>query len=139
MTNKNYDKGASLENEVANRLNNNNYAVVRAAGSGTADRVSCDVLAINDEKILILECKTYENTGANIVSESDYNQVMEMVDRVMTGNMARPGVRGVVPALVLRQNGSFSPRYVEPFPHTYHPTGEEDLFKDLYHEGGDDE
>lgn len=132
MGNRNYDKGASLENDVANRLDDNNYAVVRAAGSGTADRVSCDVLAVNDEHILILECKTYKETGENIVSKSDYEQVMEMANRVLPENMALSGVRGVTTALVLREDGSFSPRYVEPFPHVYHPTGDEDLFKELY-------
>lgn len=132
MANNKYNRGASLENDVCNRLHRNCWAVVRAAGSGTTDRDSADVLAVNQNAILIIECKTYSEAGKNIIDYDDYEQVMTMADNAGAPNVEGSGRREVVTALVLRQKGSFSPRFVEPFPRTYHPDGDEELFKNLY-------
>lgn len=133
MGNRNYDKGASLENDVANRLANNGFATVRAAGSGTADRDSCDVMAINESKILIIECKTYNSVGSQVVTRSDHQQMMQMAGRVMKAGSPSPNARDVRDILVVRQDGHTAPRYIEPFPTEYKTTGEEDLFKDVYY------
>lgn len=134
MGNNNYNRGASLENDVANRLTENGYAVVRAAGSGTADRDSCDVMAVDRDVILLLECKTYAETGTNVVGASDRRQMKELKSRVERPGPDIDGERDVIDALVLREKGSFSPRYVSPFPARYSPDGSEELFMKLYKE-----
>ena len=61
MSNRNYSRGSSFENSVANRLDNHGFLAVRAAGSGTAPRASADVVGINSEVIALIECKTHGN------------------------------------------------------------------------------
>jgi hypothetical protein len=139
MTNSKYDRGSSLENDVCNRLHRNCWAVVRAAGSGTTDRDSADVLAVNHNAILIIECKTYSELGKNIIEYDDYEQVMKVADDAGVPDTEGGDRRDVVSALVLRQKGSFSPRFVSPFPRTYHPDGDESLFKNLYQQYQDNE
>lgn len=139
MTNNNYSRGASLENDVCNRLHRNGWAVVRAAGSGTTDRDSADVIAINRNAILVIECKTYSEAGKNIIDYDDYEQVMKVADDAGAPNETDSDRREVVTALVLREKGSFSPRFVAPFPRTYHPDSEEELFKNLYQQYQDND
>ena len=132
MGNKKYNRGASLENDVANRLSSSGYAAIRAAGSGTSDRDSCDVVAVNDEEILLIECKTYKVHGNNIIDYSDYRQMEELENRVEIPGPGMEGDRDVKTILALRQSGKFSPRYVAPFPRTYRPNGDEELLSTLY-------
>jgi len=132
MGNRKYDRGASLENDVANRLSDNGYAVIRAAGSGTADRDSCDVIAVNDEEILLIECKTYKTPGNNVVGHNDHTQMEEIRVRVEKEGTPSADVRDVKTVLALKQSGKFSPRCVVPFPRAYKPDGTEMLLKELY-------
>ena len=132
MGNRNYDKGASLENDVANRLNDNGYAVVRTAGSGTADRDSCDVIAVNEEEILLIECKTYQVPGENIISTDDHTQMIGMKKEIEKDDTPSADCRDIRTVLALRRDGKFSPRYIVPFPSAYRPDGTEKLFKNLY-------
>lgn len=64
MANRNYSRGSSFENSVANRLDNYGFLAVRAAGSGTAPRASADVVGINSEVIALIECKTHGDKQA---------------------------------------------------------------------------
>lgn len=132
MGNKKYNRGASLENTVANRLSNNGFAAIRAAGSGTANRDSCDVIAVNDEMILLIECKTYKVHGNNIIDYSDHKQMDSLEDSAELPGPVMEGDREVKTLLVLRQSGKFSPRYVAPFPRSYRPNGDEELLSRLY-------
>jgi len=132
MGNKNYDKGASLENDVATSLDNNGYATIRAAGSGTADRPSCDVLAVDQSEVLLIECKTYKDGSSSLVSKSDHKQMTELHERIHDTGLGGTGCRDVVTALVLREDGSFSPRFVSPFPEWHVPSGDERLFSNHY-------
>lgn len=132
MGNRNYDKGAALENEVANRLSDNGYVAIRSAGSGAADRASCDVVAIDHEEILLIECKTYQEGSDDVVSDSDYRQMTILKDRSRVGADVNPQRRDVVTLLVLKEDGKFSPRYVQPFPASHQPSGDERLFSKFY-------
>lgn len=132
MANEKYDRGASLENEVANRLSENGYAVIRAAGSGTADRDSCDVIAVNEEQILLIECKTYKTPGEDVIGHDDYTQMEEIRVRVEKEGTPSADVREVKTVLALRQTGKFSPRHVTPFPRAYKPSGTETMLRHLY-------
>jgi len=132
MGNKKYNRGASLENDVANRLDDNGYSVVRAAGSGTTDRDACDVMAIDREQILLIECKTYTGDVSNVVGPSDRRQMNKLRQNIESPCPDIDERRDVLTVLALRQKGKFSPRYVAPFPSTHEPTGDEELLKELY-------
>lgn len=55
----NYSKGARGENELIGLLEKHGYVCVRAAGSGTADRESPDILVGKDGHALAIEVKRF--------------------------------------------------------------------------------
>ena len=74
----NYRQGSSFENEVAARLTRCGFFVTRAAGSGTADRAQADLVAIRDDRIVIVECKTYRSDSDEHIVEYDEEQLEDI-------------------------------------------------------------
>ncbi len=53
-----YQKGANFERKLVNLFWENGFTAIRAAGSGSAPQPIPDVIALKDERVIILECKT---------------------------------------------------------------------------------
>jgi len=53
-----YQKGANFERKLVNQFWANGFTAIRAAGSGSAPQPIPDVIALKDERVIILECKT---------------------------------------------------------------------------------
>jgi len=78
----NYRRGASFEREVATRFDREGFFVTRAAGSGTADRASADIVALYWDTIVIAECKTYSGDYEGHKVEFDGDQLDEIAARL---------------------------------------------------------
>ena len=53
-----YQKGANFERKLVNQFWDNGFAAIRAAGSGSAPLPLPDIIALKDNRTIILECKT---------------------------------------------------------------------------------
>lgn len=76
-------RGDSFERQLASRLYDEGFFVVRSAGSGTADRPNIDLVAINENVVWLIECKTYrgEYEGHRVpFDEQQLMDVREIVD-----------------------------------------------------------
>ena len=62
----NKHKGANAERELYHMLVGNNYAVVRAAGSGMMENTSCDLIAGKRGKKYCIEVKASKKTSKYI-------------------------------------------------------------------------
>ncbi len=82
MANDKYKQGRQFENSVANRFNDRGFVVTRAAGSGTADRATPDLVAINRNAVILMECKTYSGDWKNEVVRYDREQQEKIQERV---------------------------------------------------------
>jgi Holliday junction resolvase len=63
---KNKAKGSNAERELLLELYNNKFAVARVAGSGSSKIPCPDIIALKNQKGLILECKTKIGEYLNI-------------------------------------------------------------------------
>ncbi|AJF60642.1 MAG: holliday junction resolvase, archaea type [archaeon GW2011_AR10] len=61
-----YSKGANAERELISILWQNNFSVVRTAGSGTSPLPAPDLVALSKEKKLAFECKAWNAGYLNI-------------------------------------------------------------------------
>jgi len=52
-----YQKGANFERELVDEFWKNGWTAIRAAGSGITRKVP-DVIAMKDNKVIVIECKT---------------------------------------------------------------------------------
>jgi len=53
-----YQKGANFERTLVRAFWDNDFAALRAAGSGSAPFPIPDIIAAKDDRVIILECKT---------------------------------------------------------------------------------
>lgn len=53
-----YTKGANFERKLVNQFWDNGFTAIRAAGSGSAPQPIPDVIALKENRVIILECKT---------------------------------------------------------------------------------
>jgi Holliday junction resolvase len=104
--------GSDGERELAKRLEDEGWAVVRVAGSGSAQRASCDLVAINHSAILFIECKTYKDGERTINVGDDMAQLEELKDRVRPLGVGeiRRDERFVV---ALKEDGAIAWYYVD--------------------------
>lgn len=56
-----YRKGADFERELVSLFWAHGWTAIRAAGSGTVSHPVPDVIAVKDEKIVVIECKSTKN------------------------------------------------------------------------------
>jgi len=61
-----YKKGADFERDIVRRFWDGGWAAVRAAGSGTTKYPVPDVIAVKDNEIILVECKTTSKDRLNI-------------------------------------------------------------------------
>jgi len=80
-----YSQGANFEREVAGRLERVGMFVTRAAGSGTADRAQADVVAIDEDRIVIAECKNHGGDWEGGEVEWDQDQIDAIRDKIGMG------------------------------------------------------
>lgn len=89
----NYSQGANFERGIAGRLQRAGMFVTRAAGSGTADRAQADIVAIDEDRIVIVECKTHRGDWQGGEVEWDQEQIDEICDRIGFAKGAGAGGR----------------------------------------------
>ncbi len=53
-----YQKGANFERSLVRAFWDNGFTAIRAAGSGSAPFPIPDIIAMKDDRVIILECKT---------------------------------------------------------------------------------
>ncbi len=53
-----YRKGANFERSLVRRFWDSGFTAVRAAGSGSAPFPIPDIIAMKDQRVIIIECKT---------------------------------------------------------------------------------
>lgn len=70
--------GSNGERQLANRLDDEGWAVFRVAGSGSAQRPAADLVAVNEEAILVIECKTYKDENKRINVRADVQQLVDL-------------------------------------------------------------
>jgi len=98
----NYRRGASFENSIAKRFDNHGFLAVRAAGSGTTTRTCVDVVAINDEVVVLCECKTHGDDSVGRKLRYNLEQFDDAYRRVVgDGGDGKIG-RRVFPMLVAK-------------------------------------
>lgn len=73
-----YVKGARSERELLNRLYDNGYSVIRAAGSGV-NALGPDIVAIKDQFCMAFECKAWEKNRLSIDPDA-YQKLREWAD-----------------------------------------------------------
>jgi Holliday junction resolvase len=73
-----YLKGARSERELLNRLYDNGYSVIRAAGSGV-NALGPDIIAVKDRFCMAFECKAWERNRLSIDLEA-YQKLREWND-----------------------------------------------------------
>ena len=55
-------KGSFAERELIHRLHNENWGIIRSAGSGSTPLPSTDIIAGNGKRVLAIECKSLKHT-----------------------------------------------------------------------------
>ena len=55
-------KGSFAERELIHRLHNENWGIIRSAGSGSTPLPSTDIIAGNGKRVLAIECKALRYT-----------------------------------------------------------------------------
>ncbi len=53
-----YEKGAKFERELVGKFQEQGWIALRAAGSGTVKFIIPDVVAIKNDKVILIECKS---------------------------------------------------------------------------------
>lgn len=72
--------GDNYEREFERRLWNEGWASFRVAGSGTVDHASADLVAIKNNRTLILEVKSFNSLPIDLSGDS--KQLAEIIHRV---------------------------------------------------------
>jgi Holliday junction resolvase len=106
-------RGVREERKLANRLEKEGWFVTRAAGSGTAQRSQVDLVAINREAILLIECKTYEDETRTIPIEEDKVQMRDIMQRVGMERNGVDGRRDVMSIIAIKQKGQGVWKFVD--------------------------
>jgi len=106
-------QGSNDERKLANRLRDEGWAAFRVAGSGSAQRAACDIVAINSSAILLIECKTFKDGDKAIRLDNDLGQ-LELLDRLIDPFYKDSCLDGrdVVPIVTFKQDGSSMRRYL---------------------------
>lgn len=73
---KTYKKGANAERELLQKLSQQGFAIVRAAGSGTTPLPSPDLVALKGKKRFGFECKAWNSNYLHL----DHQQMEELVN-----------------------------------------------------------
>ena len=73
---KTYKKGANAERELLQKLHQQGYAIVRAAGSGTTPLPSPDLIALKGQRRFGFECKAWNSKYLHL----DRQQMEELVE-----------------------------------------------------------
>jgi len=63
-----YKRGADFERKLVTLFWGRGWAAVRAAGSGTRKEPVPDVIAVKDEKVIVVECKTTKKDRLSLKS-----------------------------------------------------------------------
>jgi len=61
-----YEKGAKFERALVHKFWEHGWTAMRAAGSGTTSLPAPDVIAIRDEDIILVECKSTSREKLNL-------------------------------------------------------------------------
>ncbi len=77
-----YSKGARSERELLNFFHENNYSVVRAAGSGV-NALSPDLIASKNGRSFVFECKAWDRGNISIPKE----KIETLLEWEKNGNM----------------------------------------------------
>jgi len=121
MANNNYRQGADAERGLANRLTDEGYLCMRSAGSGAAQRAQPDLTAINENVILLLECKTYQD-GSRTIPLADERAQLDEVRGMIEGKSLASGNRRETERLVCMKKPSADAwRYVKAIGSTVTP------------------
>ena len=72
-------KGSRAERELLHMFWNNNWACMRAAGSGSIPLPSPDLIAGNKENLLAIECKSIKNNSKNF-QKDEIDQLITFSD-----------------------------------------------------------
>lgn len=70
-----YEKGASFERELVHKFWDSGWAAMRAAGSGTIAVLVPDILAIKNNDVIAVECKT--TTQDRLSLKKDITNLLE--------------------------------------------------------------
>ncbi|ODS41221.1 hypothetical protein BEH94_09270 [Candidatus Altiarchaeales archaeon WOR_SM1_SCG] len=70
-----YHKGVNFEREIVHKFWNNGWAAMRAAGSGTIAVLVPDIIAIKNNDVIAVECKTTTNDRLSL--KKDITQLLE--------------------------------------------------------------
>jgi len=70
-----YRRGAIFERQIADRLSEDGYFVIRAAGS----HGHADLIALKSGQVLLVQCKL---AGAGAVPPAEWNGLWEVAERV---------------------------------------------------------
>lgn len=80
----NYSQGASLERYVATMFSQKGFLVARSAGSGSAQRLSPDLIAFDGLRFYAIECKSYSDDTGYRPSSVDEDSLLAMYNIVST-------------------------------------------------------
>jgi Holliday junction resolvase len=72
---------ANAEYKLVDRLWDEDWAVVRSAGSGTTQKDSCDIVAVKDGRTVFFEVKGVSEEKLPIAVSDDSSQLRELVER----------------------------------------------------------
>lgn len=99
-------QGTNGERSLANRLTSEGFFTTRAAGSGSAQRAQADLVAINEDAILIIECKTYKD-GSGVIDLADDKAQLDEIRGMVVGDFpGNAGERDVHAIVAFKEDGS---------------------------------
>jgi len=75
---KKYSKGARAERELAKKLIEMGFAIVRSAGSGGSISIP-DLVAIKSGRVLVFECKAWKTTPC--LKKDEYKNFLEWCEK----------------------------------------------------------
>jgi len=61
-----YEKGARFERSLVHKFQENGWISFRAAGSGTIKYIIPDIIAIKEDKVLMVECKSTKKRSISL-------------------------------------------------------------------------
>ena len=73
-------KGSFAERELIHKLHDENWGIIRSAGSGSTPLPSTDIIAGNGKRVLAIECKSLKYTTKYFYPE-EINQLLTFSSR----------------------------------------------------------